>query len=81
MAGQLRVYDPGPKTEDLPLIHPPRLPATVPFAAFFLGRNVVSVLVEVYVAVVLPHVDLKLLRRPPPLPAVIRIAQTVITLG
>src|SRR5689334_14810489 len=38
-------------------------------------------LVEVYFLIMLLHADIKLLRRPPPLPPVIRILQTVIALG
>ena len=37
-------------------------------------------LVKVHVAVVLPHIDLKFLRRSPPSPAIVGIAQAVVAL-
>jgi len=39
------------------------------------------VLVEVNLAVVLRHVDFKLLRRPPPLPAIVGIAGFKVAFG
>jgi hypothetical protein len=64
-----------------PLIHPPRfITPAVPLARIVIRRNVVPMLVEVDLAVMLRHVNFKLLRRAPPLPAVIRISHAVISL-
>src|SRR5579864_241492 len=62
-------------------VHPARLPAAVSLAHIIVGRDVVSVLVEVHVPIVLPHVDFKLPRRTPSLPAIVGIPQPVITLA
>src|SRR5579872_5143945 len=63
------------------LIHPARFRSAVALVHVIIGRNVIPVLVKVHIAVVLPHVDFKLPRRPPPLPAIVGIVQSVIPLG
>src|SRR5262249_49443559 len=63
-------------------VHPARLPSAISLAGIVLRRDVVPMFVEVDLSpFLLAHVDFKLPRRPPPLPAVIGIAQSVIALA
>jgi hypothetical protein len=59
------------------LIHPPRLRPSIPLAWVVIRRDVISVFVEVNVAVVFAHVDFKFLRRLPALPPIVGITQPV----
>src|SRR5579884_386044 len=56
------------------LVHPPRV---VRIFSLFLGIDVPAILVKLHLPALLAHVDLKLLRRPSPLRAIVRIAHAV----
>ena len=63
------------------LVHPARLPPAIPFAPLVLGRNVIPVLIEVNIAVMLPHIHFKLFRRSLPSPPVVGIAEAEVPLA